>query len=252
MWQFLRSLSDRSAGKENLLQPDSPFFAIGDIHGRSDLLDDLLAQIDTDQNEQLVFVGDYVDRGPDSARTLSRLYEMAQRRPGQVTCLMGNHEKMMLDFIDDPLGGQANWLRNGGVTTLESFGISGVSMHADADEAMAASDALEAALPADLFVWLRALPLFWNNGNIWCVHAALDPAAPPDAQRSGTMLWGNRDFLKMPRNDGICVVHGHTRVSAPENQNSRIAIDTGAYDTGLLTAAYIAQDTCRFIQTGGR
>lgn len=231
----------------NALKPSAPFFAIGDIHGHLDLLNSLLAKIDPDENQMLVFLGDYVDRGPQAAGTLARLFDLAQHRPDDVVCLMGNHERMMLDFIDDPLGRGAGWLRNGGLGTLADFGIHNISQNATPDEIIAACDALEAAMPAGMRAWLQQLPLSWNSGNMWCVHAAMDPALPPGAQKTKSMLWGHRDFLNTPRQDGACIVHGHTIVKEPANQNSRIAIDTGAYETGRLTAASIAEDHCVFI-----
>ncbi len=210
---------------------------------------DLLSRIDPNEDQQIVFLGDYVDRGADSAKTLRFLYEVAQRRPDQVVCLMGNHEKMMCEFIDDPLDRGARWLRNGGLATLASFGITGLAEKPTPDRAMEACDQLEAAIPKEVLDWLVDLPLSWHSGNVWCAHAAMDPDAPPQTQRSKTMLWGHPAFLKSPREDGICVVHGHTIVDQPFNANSRIAVDTGAHRTGRLTAAYIAPQTCEFIST---
>ncbi|MEJ8562007.1 metallophosphoesterase [Yoonia sp. GPGPB17] len=212
-------------------------------------MDALVSTIDPDKNQQLVFLGDYVDRGPDSAGTLRRLFEMSAEHPGRVVCLMGNHERMMLDFIDDPLGRGNIWLRNGGVTTMSSYGIEGLSAQSASDDAMDASRELERVLDPEVAAWLRHLPLFWNSGNLWCVHAAMNPAKAPTDQSTKTMLWGHADFLKMPRHDNLCVVHGHTTVSTPTNYNNRIAVDTGAHRTGCLTAAYIAKDTCRFIHS---
>ena len=150
------------------IAPDAPFYAVGDLHGCFDLLETLLSRIDPNHDQQIVFLGDYVDRGPDTARVLALLFELTQTRVGQVVCLKGNHEKMMCEFLDDPLGKGARWLRNGGVETLASYGISGISKNADPDQAMDACAALEKALPAGLAAWLRLLPLSWNSGNIWC------------------------------------------------------------------------------------
>ncbi|MEL6640122.1 MAG: metallophosphoesterase family protein [Pseudomonadota bacterium] len=229
----------------NVLQPDAPFYAIGDIHGRLDLLDVLMQQIDPEANQKLVFLGDYIDRGPDAAGVLKWLFDLEYRRPDQVVCLMGNHERMMLDFIDDPLGRGNIWLRHGGLATLESFGVHRATIH---DDPMHLCQALERALDPAMTAWLRQLPLSWHSGNVWCVHAAMDPIKTPTAQRSKTMLWGHPAFLRTSRQDNACVVHGHTTVGAPEIHNSRIAIDTGAYHTGRLTAAYLADNQCRFVQ----
>ncbi len=239
----------QSSSSPNILKPTTPFFAIGDIHGCVALLKDLLARIDPDNDQNLIFLGDYVDRGPQSAETLSLLFKLSRERPDQVVCLKGNHEKMMCEFVDDPLDRGKRWLRNGGLDTLRSYGIDGLGEQPTPDEALDACDALEKALPKGMLEWLRELPLTWNSGNVWCVHAGMDPRTTPQRQRSGTLLWGHRDFMKLSRGDGICVVHGHTIVDAPANANGRVSIDTGAYVTGRLTAARIADQQCTFICT---
>lgn len=239
--------SDRAVTKSNICRPTASFFAIGDIHGRYDLLCELLSQIDPDNNQQLIFLGDYVDRGPASAQVLEHLYRMAQERPERVVCLLGNHEKMMLEFIDDPLGRGARWLRNGGVDTLRSYGIAKVSARLDPDEAMEACDALETAMPNGLAKWLSGLPTTWNSGNMWCVHAAMDPEVAPEDQKTKTLVWGHQAFMNTIRQDNICVVHGHTVVDKPTNSNSRVSVDTGAYHTGRLTAAHITETGCSFV-----
>lgn len=255
MRQFLKMFSgQRPAAShqqpllENVLHPDTPFYAIGDIHGRVDLLQSLLSKIDPDAQDQLVFLGDYIDRGADSAATLTMLYELYQNRPEKVVCLMGNHEKMMCDFIDDPLDRGARWLRNGGRETLASFAID-LPKSPSPEQTLAACDALETALGLPISAWLRTLPLSWNSGNIWCVHAAMNPATSPDKQKSATMLWGHRAFLERARQDGMVVMHGHTITDRPLNANSRIAVDTGAYKTGKLTAAHVTNQQCEFIYT---
>lgn len=220
--------------------PDAPFIAIGDIHGRLDLLEELLARHCVDQT--LVFLGDYVDRGPSSAEVLALLKELCATR--SAICLKGNHEQMMLDFIDDPLGRGAGWLLHGGGETLRSYGIAPPKRGGDL---LAASANLEEALPPGQLDWLRALPLQWRSGNLCCVHAAMDPAKAPDRQRSRTLIWGHPQFLTTPRDDGIWVVHGHTVVKRPLAGASRIAVDTGAYQTNTLTAAEITPGSCRFV-----
>jgi serine/threonine protein phosphatase 1 len=246
-----RSTTKPPAGSTlvNTLQPDAPFFAIGDLHGRLDLLEKLVSKLDLSEGKKVVFLGDYIDRGDQSAQTLDYLFQISRDFGDQVICLMGNHEKMMFDFIDDPIERGSIWLRNGGLATLASYGIKGVLAKAKQDEALEVSATFEAALPEGLLKWMRKLPLSWNSGNIWCVHAAMDPSRAPQAQDINTLLWGHRAFLETPRDDGICVVHGHTIVDAPFNMNSRISIDTGAYKSGQLTAAYIAERECNFIST---
>ncbi len=244
-----RANSHDNVANANILRPAAPFYAIGDLHGRIDLLDAVLAKIDPGEDQQIVLLGDYIDRGPHSAQTLDRLYRLSQQRPDQVVCLMGNHEKMLCDFIDDPLGKGAIWLHNGGLSTLSSFGITGVSLTPDTDQVLEVCEVLIDKIPNNILKWMRNLPKSWNSGNVWCVHAAMNPMQPPQVQRTTTLLWGHSDFLGTPRQDGLCVVHGHTIVSAPMNNNSRIAIDTGAFRSGRLTAAHISHGQCEFITT---
>ncbi len=245
----MKKRGNQSLHRPNVLQPDGQFFCIGDVHGRIDLVKDLLSRIDPNNDQRLVFLGDYVDRGPNTAETLSFLFALAHDRPDQVVCLKGNHEKMMCDFIDDPLDRGARWLRNGGAATLQSYGLGGIDERSTPDQALDASEALEHAMPKGLIEWLRGLPLTWNSGNIWCVHASMDPDIDPRKQRSASLMWGHPSFLTKSRQDDICVVHGHTIVDEPINSNGRISIDTGAYLTGRLTAAHITTERCAFIST---
>lgn len=235
------------------LAPERPVYAIGDIHGRADLIEPLLERIDADLTAQghsdpaLVFLGDCVDRGDASAAVLEQVRDLAETQSGTVTCLLGNHEKMMLDFLDDPAGRGARWLVNGGLQTLASYRIGGIGTRAPVEDLVEASDALARALPDGMQDWLRALPLWWQSGNVVCVHAAMNPERPPDEQDERAMLWGHRDFTAIPREDGLWVVHGHTIVRDPQIAAGRIATDTGAYHSGRLTAAAITPGTCRFL-----
>lgn len=235
--------------------PERPLYAVGDIHGRADLIDPILQVIDSDVAErgytapQLVFLGDYVDRGENSAQVLTHLRDLSLAVPDAVTCLMGNHEKMMLDFLDDPAGRGARWLVNGGLQTLASYRIGGIGTNALVEDMCEASDALAAALPEGMLEWLRGLPLWFRSGNVICVHAGMNPARPPEEQDDRALLWGHRDFVRAPREDGLLVVHGHTIVKEPVIRAGRIAIDTGAYHSGRLTVAAIGSGHCRFLQT---
>jgi serine/threonine protein phosphatase 1 len=252
--QFLPSRPDPAPLPDmSGLAPERPLYLVGDIHGRADLIDPLLQRIDADVTERgyttprLVFLGDYVDRGDHSAQVLAHLRDLNRAVPDAVTCLMGNHERMMLDFLDDPAGRGARWLANGGQQTLASYRIGGISAHAPVEDMTEASDALAQALPEGTEAWLRALPLWSRSGNILCVHAAMNPARAPEDQDDRALLWGHRDFMTTPREDGLWVVHGHTVVKEPTVDSGRIAIDTGAWHTGRLTAAAIGEGDCRFL-----
>jgi serine/threonine protein phosphatase 1 len=235
------------------LRPGQPVYVIGDIHGRADLLDQLLAVIARDCGDRaatIICVGDYIDRGDQSAAVLARLYALQRAEPTGFHCLMGNHEKMMLDFLDRPEERGARWLRNGGLQTLASFGIGAVTDASGPERIVEIRHALARVLPAHLALWVRNLPLSWQSGNLGVVHAGADPALPFDVQEVQTLIWGHKDFLTTPRTDSLWIVHGHTVTDKPTSFRGRIAVDTGAYYSGHLTAAAIdAAGVVRFLQT---
>lgn len=228
-------------------RPDKPFYAIGDVHGRLDLLDDVLGQLHP--GATVVLVGDYVDRGENSAGVLRRLFELSQDGRRQVICLKGNHEDMMLRFLDDPARRGNMWLRNGGLQTLASFGISGVAERMDAESSRRVSEALAKSMGADMISWVRALPCQWQSGNVAVVHAGADPRIPIAQQTSQTLVWGHADFPTTPRQDKNWVLHGHTIMDHPVFENGIISIDTGAYATGRLTAAGVSDGNVEFLTT---
>lgn len=234
--------------------PDIPAYIIGDVHGCYDLLVKKLEAIETDRVQNsvmadapIVFVGDLVDRGPQSAQVLRLLQNLCSDDPAKTICLFGNHEEMLIDFIDDPAGKGRRWLRFGGAETLASFGMTGVSNKIDLEDLVKISSDFEAALGDELQTWLRALPRVWSSGNLHCVHAGMNPAKPVTSQRSTVLLWGHPAFETTAREDGQWVAHGHTIVAKPTAHSGRIATDTGAYKTGELTAAAVSNDSVRFI-----
>jgi len=234
------------------LAPNEPFFVVGDIHGCDALLSHLLTKIrdeTTHQTPTIVFVGDYVDRGEESAKVLRRLFDMCRETENQIICLAGNHEEMLLQFLDNPTKYGARWLRFGGLQTMASFGIRGVSSGTTGSDLETACVALREEMGENLIAWLKGLPLFWQNGNVAVVHAGADPALPISEQDSHNLKWGHKAFLQRSRNDGVWVIHGHTIVKKANSENGRIALDTGAYATGRLTAAHISSDgLLRFLE----
>lgn len=243
------SFTPPKATFETVLAPEQPFCAVGDMHGCLTLIEPLYEKLRGEFGDiPIVFLGDHVDRGPDSAGVLRALFDLSVESPTSHISIIGNHEKMMLEFIDDPAGMGARWLSFGGQETLESFGITLPSRRPDAEDALEAADKLEGAMPKGMLNWLRALPPRWSSGNVHCVHAAMDPEVSPEDQDPRVMINGHPDFFATPREDGQTVVHGHTVVSRATAADGRISIDTGAYYTGRLTAAYIAPNTCRFIE----
>lgn len=239
-----------------VLSPDSPLYVVGDIHGRVDLLKNVFGLIEAHRQENgwsdstIVFLGDYVDRGPRSGDVLQTLFHRQQADPEGLVCLMGNHEKMLLEFVDDPADRGSRWLVNGGDETLVSYGVDRLHSKSDTEDMMEAGEAMEAAMPSGLMAWLRALPLTYRSGNIVCTHAGMDPHLTPEDQSDKVLLWGHRDFISRAREDGLWIAHGHTIVPEAHCHSGRIAVDTGAYRTGKLTVAAIAKGSCTFLQTG--
>jgi serine/threonine protein phosphatase 1 len=150
---------------------------------------------------------------------------------------------MCLDFIDYPEEKGPRWLRNGGLQTIASFGVSG-----SLNNPVALRDQMVAAMGYELISWLRELPLVYENGNIRGVHAAAHPEKPIEGQGEKPLIWGHSKFGRLPRSDGLWVVHGHTVVDVPKVSQGVVSIDTGAYATGRLTAAVFFGNDVRFIQ----
>jgi serine/threonine protein phosphatase 1 len=216
------------------LNPLVPLFVIGDVHGRIDLLDRMILAVPEDA--QLIFVGDLIDRGDNSADVLMRVKECCEN--GAI-CLMGNHEKMMLDFFERPTERGPRWLRYGGLQVFQSYGVRGINERSGETDILAARDNLEEVMPDGMLEWVRNLPLYWSSGNVHVVHAAADPAVEMNEQNSRVLLWGTSAFSKRPRTDEQWVIHGHTIIDKAMSKNGRISVDTGAYATGVLSAVYI-------------
>ncbi|SEQ78671.1 serine/threonine protein phosphatase 1 [Loktanella sp. DSM 29012] len=223
--------------------PD-PVAIIGDIHGCARLLDILLDRIATlAPQATIVCVGDYIDRGDESAAVIETLMASPQ-----ITCLAGNHEAMLLGFLDDAAAKGPRWLRNGGLQTLASYGVAGPN--ADGTRPLdRVRDDLALAMGDARINWLRDLPKWMQTGNLLITHAGADPARAPQDQDDRDLMWGHRDFMAVPRSDGLWVAYGHVIQDAPSAAEGRIALDTGAYATGRLTAAGIHGDSVDFITT---
>lgn len=227
-------------------QPDEPLAVIGDIHGHDDLLKALLERIARESPAaRIVCVGDVIDRGPSSAEALRRLRDMGD----DVIVLRGNHEQMMLDFLDATGDHGARWLRSGGTATLGSFGIQALSGAEDEHVLLQARVALQDALSDGLGGWLRNLPLFWRSGNVAVVHAGADPRVPIEQQAPAHLMWGHPGFGRRARSDRVWVVHGHTIVATPRTGVGTVSVDTGAYASGCLSAALIEAGEIRFLTT---
>ena len=226
------------------LAPAEPLCLIGDIHGCADLLEKLSRKIaeEVSAETRIICVGDYVDRGDASAAVLRMLHAETARPGARLTCVAGNHEDMLIQFLDNPHQAAPRWLRYGGLQTLASFGLRGVSETMSGADLERIRDGLRAALGAELEAWLRDLPLVVQSGNVAIVHAAADPQLPILQQDRSVLLWGHADFARHPRADGIWIAHGHTVVPEIRQRRGRLSVDTGAYATGRLSAALVEPD----------
>ncbi|WP_386685025.1 metallophosphoesterase [Loktanella sp. R86503] len=224
------------------LKVAEPVALIGDIHGCDRLLDRLLGKLDSLPNPlRIVCVGDYIDRGDGSAAVIDTLMQ----RP-DIVCLKGNHEAMCLGFLDDPEKYGRRWLRYGGLQTLAGYGVAGPVQGGDRGLQRVRDD-LALAMGDARIDWLRGLPLTWQTGNLLVTHAGGNPAQAAGDQRSRDLLWGHPDFMTLPRMDGIWVAYGHVIQDKPVMAQGRIALDTGAYATGVLTAAVLGDGPPRFV-----
>jgi serine/threonine protein phosphatase 1 len=231
--------------------PDTRIYAVGDVHGRADLLAELQARIAADADSAAesrrvaVYLGDYVDRGPDSAGVIDRLLDSPLDGFEEVF-LMGNHEQFLLDFLADPSVGEL-WLRNGGDATLASYGV-GAGNVDTADLAMV-SALLREILPSDHLTFLKGLALSHREGDYLFVHAGIRPGVPLAEQREDDLLWIREPFLDAADTREVVVVHGHTPVPSGEVHDNRIAVDTGAVWSDKLTAAVLHDQEQGFIHT---
>ncbi len=238
---LLARLMRRRAQAAEGMAPDEPLVVVGDIHGRDDLLDMMLARL-LPSDARIVFVGDYVDRGAGSAAVLRRLHDLCAARAGTV-CLKGNHEVMLLRFLAAPEGNAA-WLTYGGLETLHSFGIAGQGAMPSV-----LAEALRAAMGAELIDWMSGLPRLFQSGNVAVSHAGADPSRAIRDQSDDALIWGQTGYGRMQRSDGIWVVHGHVIVPRVSAQMGHINVDTGAYKTGRLSAVMVRAGAFDVIET---
>ena len=228
-------------------------YAIGDIHGRSDLLGGLLGEIEADAarrdaaKKTLVFVGDYVDRGPDSCGVIERLLK-GLPRGFAVHFLKGNHEALLLDFLDDAHR-LDHWRRNGGEETMASYGVDVQRLTETRARPEAWREAFLAKLSTAHFDFFRHLGLQLPVGDYLFVHAGVRPGVPLDAQAETDLIWIRDEFLDATEPFGTVVVHGHTPAQAPVIRPNRIGIDTGAVFSGRLTALRLENGNQSFLQT---
>jgi serine/threonine protein phosphatase 1 len=244
-WNVVRSTQP---GRPRL-PPGRRIYAIGDIHGRADLLAKLLARIDQDLRARptseavQVLLGDYIDRGSSSRQVIDML--IARRRKHNLMLLMGNHEEFVLQFLRDPRL-LSQWTSIGGLNTVLSYGVTPPSSQDVKSERDVAAAFLE-SLPENHRRFLRGLALSFSCGDFFFVHAGVRPGIPLREQSQHDLLWIRDEFLLHEEDFGKIVVHGHTPTREPDIRPNRINIDTGAYATGRLTCLVLEDDQMGFL-----
>lgn len=227
-------------------------YAIGDVHGRLDLLDQLLAMIERDNDERqpsktlLVFLGDLIDRGPDSKGVIERL------RTFRNDCmkpyfLAGNHEEVLLRVLAGERGVLQSWLQFGGAECLMSYGFDPSEL--DVEKERACLDVIKRTIPANHAQFIAGFGDTLSFGDYLFVHAGIRPGVELPMQAQSDLRWIRAPFLDDLTDHGCIVVHGHTINATVEERPNRIGIDTGAYRTNRLTAVAVEGDQRWFLAT---
>ena len=244
-WSVLRSRKSRLKAR---IPSGQRVYAIGDVHGRVDLLANLFARIDDDLQTRpvphsvQVLLGDYIDRGPASRQVIDFLID--RRKSRDVIPLKGNHEQCALNVLRNP-SSLLHWKSIGGLNTILSYGVT--PTRSDIHSMSAVALAFANNLPEPHQRFLHGLPLSFTCGDFFFVHAGARPGIRLQQQSENDLLWIREDFLLHEEDFGKVVVHGHTPNLEPEIKPNRINIDTGAYATGRLTCLVLEDDEMRFL-----
>lgn len=229
-------------------------YAVGDVHGRLDVLEPLLRDIAEDalitrppERPLLVFLGDYVDRGPASRGVVDLVMRLQADRSFEVAALKGNHEEALLHFLDEPAFAAA-WLEFGGGATLASYGVLPPPEAAEPEAWRRARDAFAEALPESHRRFYQDLELMRIVGDYAFVHAGVRPGVPLEAQSARDLLWIRYEFLQDGGPFDKVIVHGHTPGAEPQLHPHRLGLDTGAYATGVLSAVRLHGEEQRLMQ----
>ena len=233
------------------------YYVVGDIHGRADLLDRMHEMIATDRDaappgtrarrNAIVYLGDYVDRGPGSFEVVECLVR-APLGGFESVFLKGNHEDFLLEFLADGSGGDV-WMMNGGAATLLSYGVDVPGAFMDAQGLGEARRRFRETVPADHLAFFQSLRTYYVAGDYLFVHAGVMPGIALEDQAEFDLLWIREDFLDHDSPSDKVVVHGHSISPAPEVRAGRIGIDTGAWHSGCLTCLILEDEARRFLQT---
>lgn len=248
--RFLTSASSREPSVV-ALPGARRIYAIGDVHGRADLLARMHERIAEDlaaspASTLLVHLGDYIDRGDDTRGVLDILCQ-ADWPTDEAIHLRGNHEDLLLRFLEDASLGRA-WLELGGDTTLSSYGVSMTPRVPPAQRFETIARDLAGAMPAAHVDFLHGCADRYVEGSYLFVHAGIRPGRRLDRQESRDLMWIRDEFLRSSRDHGHLVVHGHNVTAEPDQQANRIGIDTGACWSGVLTCLVLEGESQRFMQ----
>ena len=204
-------------------------FAIGDIHGCISKLENIIDRIDLDaQNDTLVFIGDYIDRGPDSKGVVDFVLELRESI-NQVICLLGNHEQMFLDYLHDKNFNKEIFLVNGGGNTISSYGV------------IETSEGIKVDVPESHMQFFTSLLPYYETDDYIFVHAGLRPNIPLEKQSIEDLIWIRHEFINSSYDFGKIVIFGHTLFSQPLIEPNKIGIDTGAVYGGKLTCIQLPE-----------
>ncbi len=259
-FQWLKRLAPRGKTRdrrEAFVPSGQRIYAIGDIHGRADLLVQLNRQILEDAanapvgtKKTIVYLGDYVDRGLDSMGVIDLLLT-APLDDFESVCLKGNHEDTMIRFLEDPALGPG-WFAIGGDATVLSYGIRIPAGLTSTQYFEFAWKEFRTLIPQDHWEFLTSLQLMHQIGDYVFVHAGIKPGVPLEQQDPEDLMWIRGEFLGSKLDHEKVVVHGHMLKSQPDIQANRIGIDTGAFATNVLTCIVLEGVTQRFLSTAAR
>lgn len=229
--------------------PDTRIYAIGDIHGRADLLESIQQRIAIDQNNASVecleiYLGDYIDRGPASKEVIDLLLKNNPASTPRIF-LKGNHEATLLDFLEEPETLES-WRGFGGLETIHSYGVNVRGLYEMKNYKMPQAEFLK-KLPEKHKNFYHDLRLSETLGDYFFVHAGVKPKIALDLQEEKDLIWIRGEFLNSRADHGKVIIHGHTPVDAPEIWPNRINIDTGAYLTNKLTCLVLEGEERRFL-----
>jgi serine/threonine protein phosphatase 1 len=241
--------TDRAVPSGFGISKDVRLYAVGDIHGRADLLEKINRKIDTHLQTNAcarhlrIFLGDYVDRGPDSRGVIESLIAIEQQT--EAVFLRGNHETFIPEFINKPAV-LPTWRSLGGLETMASYGVFS-PLNPDPQHQLRLAAEFSAAIPSSHLQFLNRLMPFFAFDGVFFAHAGVRPGVPLSSQSDTDLFWIRDEFLQHRGLFEKIVVHGHTPVRTPDVQPNRINIDTGAYVTGQLTCLWIQGNRMGFL-----